>query len=183
MIAPNCGHPDSKVLDSRPTEEGNAIRRRRECLGCGDRFTTYERAEVQPLFVVKRDGRREPFDAEKVLRGLLLACKKRPVPVEALEALAARVEREVRARGEREVPSQVVGELVMEGLQGLDEVAYVRFASVYRAFGDLERFREELERLMRRDAGTGVRDVGGGKEGQRGAAGDPTRRVPGPLRP
>jgi transcriptional repressor NrdR len=145
---PSCGHPESKVLDSRPTEEGAIIRRRRECLACGERFTTYERVEARPLVVVKKDGRREAFDANKVLRGLLTACEKRPVPVATLEAMAGEVERELRGRFEREVPSREIGEIVMRRLQGLDQVAYVRFASVYRQFQDLARFKEELERLL-----------------------------------
>jgi transcriptional repressor NrdR len=145
---PECGHPESKVLDSRPTEDGAVIRRRRECLNCGVRFTTYEKVEARPFLVVKKDGRREPFSAEKVLRGLTVACEKRPVPAEELERLTAEVERELRARFEREVPSREIGETVMARLQALDQVAYVRFASVYRQFQDLARFREELERLL-----------------------------------
>ncbi len=145
---PFCQQPETRVLDSRPTEEGAAIRRRRECGGCGGRFTTYEKVEFPPLFVVKRDGRREPFDRQKLLRGLQVATRKRPVSTEEIEALAAEVEKEVRQRYEGEVPSQAVGELVMERLGRLDEVAYVRFASVYRRFTDLERFRDELDRLL-----------------------------------
>jgi transcriptional repressor NrdR len=145
---PECGHPESKVLDSRPTEDGAVIRRRRECLRCGVRFTTYEKVEVRPFLVVKKDGRREAFAADKVLRGLMVACEKRPVPTEALERLAGEVERDLRARFEREVPSREIGESVMAHLQAIDQVAYVRFASVYRQFQDLERFREELERLL-----------------------------------
>lgn len=145
---PFCSHPDTRVLDSRATDEGQAIRRRRECLQCGERFTTYERVEVTPIVVVKRDGRREPFDRQKVLRGLLLACTKRPVSLAALETLVTDVERELERRGEREVSSQDIGELVMEKLRTLDDVAYVRFASVYRQFGDVQRFREELDRIL-----------------------------------
>lgn len=148
MHCPFCGHPDTRVLDSRPTEEGAVIRRRRECEACGGRFTTYEKVEVPPLVVVKKDSRREAFDRGKILRGLITACEKRPVAMEQLETLVAGVERELRAQFEGEVPSRVVGELVMEGLRHLDEVAYVRFASVYRQFTDINRFREELDRLL-----------------------------------
>lgn len=148
MRCPRCGHGESKVLDSRPTEEGAAIRRRRECLSCGERFTTYEKVEQQPLVVVKKDGRRESFDRGKILRGLITACEKRPVSMQELEDLASQVEREVRSRYDGEVPSQGLGELVMESLRQVDPVAYVRFASVYRQFTDVSRFREELDRLL-----------------------------------
>lgn len=149
MRCPSCSHPESKVLDSRPTEEGAVIRRRRECLGCGERFTTYEKVEAaRPFMVIKKDGRREAFDAGKVLRGLLTACEKRPVPLATLEELVSEAERDLRGRFEREVPSREIGEFVMRRLQGLDQVAYVRFASVYRQFQDLARFKEELERLL-----------------------------------
>lgn len=148
MRCPFCANAESKVLDSRPTEEGAAIRRRRECLACAGRFTTYEKVEAPPLVVVKKDGRREPFDSNKVLKGLITACEKRPVSRAELEALVAGVERELRTRGEEEVSSQVIGELVMDRLRQLDEVAYVRFASVYRQFKDIQRFREELDRLL-----------------------------------
>ncbi len=136
------------MLDSRPTEEGNAIRRRRECLVCGRRFTTYEKVEQVPLLVVKRDGRREAFSRQKIIGGLVRSCEKRPVPISALEALAEEVEQEVRNSAENEVPSVAIGEMVMERLRKLDEVAYVRFASVYRQFTDIKRFREELEKLL-----------------------------------
>ncbi len=124
------------------------IRRRRECLSCAARFTTYEKVESSPFVVVKKDGRREAFNPDKVLRGLITACEKRPVERAALERLVAEVERELRSRYEREVSSKVIGELVSERLRGLDQVAYVRFASVYRQFEDLQRFKEELERLL-----------------------------------
>lgn len=143
-----CGFAESKVLDSRPTEEGAAIRRRRECLGCGERFTTYEKVEFPPLMVIKKDGRREAFDRNKILRGIITACEKRPVPREQMETLVAGIEKELRGRYDGEVPSQAVGELVIERLRQLDEVAYVRFASVYRQFKDLQRFKEELDRLL-----------------------------------
>jgi transcriptional repressor NrdR len=127
----------------------NAIRRRRECLICQKRFTTYERIEETPLVVIKRDGRREPFDRHKILSGLLKACEKRPVPYAVLDQLADTVERELRNRMDQEVKSTAVGELVMEGLKGIDEVAYVRFASVYRQFKDLAIFMQELQDLLR----------------------------------
>jgi len=150
---PECGHSESKVLDSRPTEDGAVIRRRRECLRCEARFTTYEKVEVRPFVVVKKDGRRDAFSSDKVLRGLMVACEKRPVPTEELERIVREVERDLRARFDREVPSREIGEAVMARLQGLDQVAYVRFASVYRQFQDLERFREELERLLSQGRG------------------------------
>ncbi|MGE5576378.1 MAG: transcriptional regulator NrdR, partial [Syntrophothermus sp.] len=129
MKCPFCGQPDSKVLDSRASDEGSSIRRRRECTVCGQRFTTYERVEEIPLLVIKKDGRRETFDRQKILNGLLRACQKRPVSLEQLEELAAGVEKELRSRLEREVTSGEIGEMVMERLLTLDEVAYVRFAS------------------------------------------------------
>lgn len=148
MRCPFCGYPESKVLDSRPTDEGSAIRRRRECSSCSRRFTTYEKVEEVPLVVVKKDGRREVFDRSKVIGGLLKACEKRPVPIAALEQIADEVEKDIRNTLEREVPSQRVGEMVMERLRMVDEVAYVRFASVYRQFKDINRFMEELKKLL-----------------------------------
>ena len=148
MRCPFCGQDDSKVLDSRPTEDGAVIRRRRECVGCAARFTTYEKVEAAPFLVVKKDGRREAWSPQKVLRGLITACEKRPVELAALERLASEVERELRSRFEREVPSREIGELVTERLRAVDQVAYVRFASVYRQFQDVRRFQEELERLL-----------------------------------
>ena len=145
---PFCGHPDSKVLDSRPTDDGAVIRRRRECIECQSRFTTYEKLEASPFVVVKKDGRREAWSPDKLLRGLITATEKRPVQRSALEGIVGEVERELRSRYEREVPSKEVGELVMERLRALDQVAYVRFASVYRQFQDVRRFKEELERLL-----------------------------------
>jgi transcriptional repressor NrdR len=145
---PYCHHPESKVLDSRPTDDGASIRRRRECQLCDRRFTTYEKVEEVPLMVVKKDGRREAFDRAKILGGLLKACEKRPVPVATLEQAVDEIERDVRNTLEREIPTETVGEMVMEKLRGIDEVAYVRFASVYRQFKDLNKFREELERLL-----------------------------------
>lgn len=148
MKCPYCHHPESKVLDSRPAEEGNSIRRRRECLQCARRFTTYEKVEEVPLVVVKRDGRRVAFDRNKILGGLIRACEKRPIPMSTLEAVADDVEREIRNTMEKEVSSTAIGEMVMDRLRNLDEVAYVRFASVYRQFKDINRFREELEKLL-----------------------------------
>jgi transcriptional repressor NrdR len=147
---PFCGHDDTRVLDSRPTDEGGSVRRRRECAMCSRRFTTYERVEEPPLLVVKKDGRREAFDRQKLLRGILTACEKRPVPLGKLEAVVRNLERELRDRGTDEVPSHVIGELVMDRLQNLDPVAYVRFASVYRDFTDLRGFKDLLERLEHR---------------------------------
>jgi len=146
---PYCGLGDTRVLESRAVEEDRAVRRRRECSNCLRRFTTYERVEDQPLVVVKKDGRREAFDRRKVMIGLIKACEKRPVSTETLEGLVHDVERELRERGEREVHSTAIGELVMSRLRDLDPVAYVRFASVYRQFTDLSHFQDELERLLR----------------------------------
>jgi len=148
LHCPFCGHPDSKVIDSRASDEMNAIRRRRECLICQKRFTTYERIEETPLMVVKKDGRREPFDRQKVIGGLVKACEKRPVAYAVMERLADSVERELRNRMDQEIKSSAIGELVMEGLKEVDDVAYVRFASVYRQFKDLAIFMEELQGLL-----------------------------------
>lgn len=150
MRCPSCGYADSRVLDSRPTQDGAAIRRRRECPRCQRRFTTYERQEEMPLFVVKQDGRREAFDRQKILRGLMTACEKRPVPAQVLSGIADEIARIAHDENDAEVPSRWIGERVMEQLREVDEVAYVRFASVYRAFADVERFREEVERLGRK---------------------------------
>lgn len=152
MRCPHCEHEESKVLDSRPVEEGAAIRRRRECLNCGRRFTTYERVDHVPLMVVKRDERREPFSREKVLAGLVRATGKRPVSIDALETLVDDMEREIRNRGEREVTSEAVGTMVMERLRHLDDVAYVRFASEHRRFEDVDVLAEEIETLKARKA-------------------------------
>ncbi len=152
---PFCGHFDSKVIDSRSSDEANAIRRRRECLACQRRFTTYERIEEVPLVLIKKDGSREPFNRQKVMSGLLKACEKRPVPFGKLEQLVDDVERELRNRMEQEVKSTDVGELVMEGIKAIDEVAYVRFASVYRQFKDRNDWMRELQNLEIRTKGTG----------------------------
>lgn len=143
-----CGFEDSKVLDSRPVEDGRSIRRRRECLSCGKRFTTYEKIEETPLVIVKKDGRRELFDASKLLSGLIKSCDKRPVPLSALEALTDEVEKDLRNSLQTEISSQMIGELVMSKLKKVDEVAYVRFASVYRKFDDVSTFIEEIHKLQ-----------------------------------
>src|SRR5512142_2952471 len=134
MRCPKCGNQDDKVIDSRASREGATIRRRRECLGCGYRFTTYEEIERGGLVVVKRDGRREEFSKEKLLSGLKKACQKRPISPKAIEDLVERIVNEITDKYEREVPADVIGQLVMEGLRAIDDVAYVRFASVYRRF-------------------------------------------------
>ena len=148
MKCPFCGFTDSKVIDSRPAEDGATIRRRRECLGCQKRFTTYEIIERMPLVVIKRDGSRESFDKVKIINGVIRACEKRPVTMTQIESLAADIELELRGRLESEVKSEVIGEMVMERLKDLDEVAYVRFASVYRSFKDINTFMEELTKLL-----------------------------------
>ncbi|ROR34963.1 transcriptional regulator NrdR [Inmirania thermothiophila] len=149
MHCPFCGAGDTRVVDSRLASEGAQVRRRRACPRCGERFTTYETAELALPRIVKRDGRREPFDEDKLRTGMRRALEKRPVPTELVEAALGRIRRRLAARGEREVPAQEVGELVMAELRALDEVAYVRFASVYRRFQDVNAFREEIERLER----------------------------------
>lgn len=151
MRCPSCGCDDTRVLDSRPAQEGATIRRRRECPQCRRRFTTYERLEERPLLVIKKDGRREAFDRAKILRGLLTACEKRPISLSQLESAVTTVEDQLREGGSEEVPSTRIGEQVMAELERLDAVAYIRFASVYRQFADLRRFREELERLRALD--------------------------------
>ncbi len=153
MRCPTCGQAESRVLDSRAVDGGVTIRRRRECLACAKRFTTYERVEESELLVVKKDGRREPFDRGKILAGLRRACEKRPIPISALESLVDRIEGELRNQGEREVPTAEIGGRIMEALRKLDEVAYVRFASVYREFRDLDTFRKELEALRQQRSG------------------------------
>ena len=144
-----CGHEDSKVLDSRPVEEGRSIRRRRECLQCGKRFTTYERVEELPLVVVKSDGRRELFDPNKILNGLIKACDKRSVPMTVLESMVADIERELSNSLDREISSKTIGEMVMRHLRAVDQVAYVRFASVYRNFEDVSTFIDEIRKLQK----------------------------------
>ena len=148
MKCPYCGFQESKVVDSRPAEEGTTIRRRRECLSCQKRFTTYEIIERLPLMVIKKDGGREPFDKQKLLNGMIRACEKRPVSITDLQTVVDEIEQELQNALEREVPSQRIGELVMKKLKNLDEVAYVRFASVYRQFKDINTFMDELNRLL-----------------------------------
>ena len=148
MKCPFCGFTDSKVIDSRPAEDGTTIRRRRECLDCAKRFTTYEIIERMPLVVIKRDGSRESFDKVKIINGVIRACEKRPVTMTQIETLAEEIELELRGRLESEVKSEVIGEMVMARLKDLDEVAYVRFASVYRSFKDINTFMEELTKLL-----------------------------------
>ena len=148
MRCPYCNFPESKVIDSRPTDESNSIRRRRECLSCGKRFTTYETVESVPLVVVKKDGSRQAFDRNKILNGLVKACEKRPVSMEVLEKTVSEIEQKLLNSMDREVPSERVGELVMDALKEVDQVAYVRFASVYRQFKDIDSFMAELNKLM-----------------------------------
>jgi len=149
MHCPFCNANDTKVIDSRLVAEGGKVRRRRECLACGERFTTFETAELVMPRLIKQDGSRQPFDEDKLRAGMQRALEKRPVSVERLEEAIARIKQKLRATGEREVKSLVVGELVMSELHQLDEIAYIRFASVYRRFQDLNEFREEIERLSR----------------------------------
>ncbi len=144
---PYCQFLEDRVLESRSIRDGEAIKRRRECLGCSRRYTTYEQIEERRVMVAKKDGRREPFEREKLLRGLQIACRKRPVGMDTLEGVADRIEREVYDRGDREILATQIGELIMDELRGLDPVAYVRFASVYRDFQDLTEFRELLDVL------------------------------------
>ncbi|SFD60090.1 transcriptional repressor NrdR [Lentibacillus persicus] len=151
MRCSNCQNKSTKVLDSRPIEEGRSIRRRRECEQCGFRFTTFERIEEVPLIVVKKDGTRQEFSREKLIRGLIKACEKRPVAMEQIEDIALEVEKELRNTGASEVESDEIGEMVMARLSGVDEVAYVRFASVYRQFKDLSVFLDELKDLIKSD--------------------------------
>jgi transcriptional repressor NrdR len=153
MRCPFCHHPDDKVVDSREGRDGSSTRRRRECLACGRRFTTYERVDAVMPMIVKKDGRREPYDREKVLLGLHKACEKRPISADTIEEVAADVERRVQEAGAREVPSSLVGEAVMSSLKELDDVAYVRFASVYKSFRDIDEFMSELESIVKERRG------------------------------
>lgn len=148
MRCPYCGCAESKVVDSRPTDEGERIRRRRECFNCAKRFTTYEIIETTPLMIVKRDNSREPFSREKLTNGVLRACEKRPISLDQIDAVIDKVESKVYGSMEREISSKKVGEYTMEFLKDLDEVAYVRFASVYRQFKDIHSFMSELEKLI-----------------------------------
>jgi transcriptional repressor NrdR len=148
MKCPYCSEIDNKVVDSRMTKEGNAVRRRRECLACKDRFTTYERVEALPLVLIKKDARRETFDRTKVLVGMQKACQKRNISINTLEEFVDELERELQEMGEKEIPSSEVGERIMTKLHELDDVAYVRFASVYREFKDINDFMSELKDLL-----------------------------------
>jgi transcriptional repressor NrdR len=151
MKCPYCGYKEDKVVDSRATQEEAAVRRRRECLKCGKRFTTYEYVEEVSLMVIKKDGRREPFDRKKILSGIMKACEKRPVSIEKMEDIVIFVERAVQKKSDREVSSTRIGELVMEKLKALDDVAYVRFASVYRQFKDVGQFMMELKDILSKE--------------------------------
>lgn len=148
MKCPFCSYEESKVIDSRPTDEGEKIRRRRECLKCGKRFTTYEMIESLPIIVIKKDKTRQPFNREKLLNGLMRACEKRPVSIDVLERIIDDIESIIQNSLDREVRSEKIGELVMEKLKNVDEVAYVRFASVYRQFKDINTFMDELSKLL-----------------------------------
>ncbi|WP_338552231.1 transcriptional regulator NrdR [Paenibacillus sp. KS-LC4] len=159
MKCPYCDYSGTKVLDSRPANENKSIRRRRECEKCKSRFTTFEMIEETPLVVIKKDGSREEFSRDKILRGLIRACEKRPVPAERLEVVVSEVEKELRTTAHAEVESRDIGELVMGQLYPVDEVAYVRFASVYRQFKDIDMFMKELSSLLSKDSSTnGMKD-------------------------
>lgn len=149
MKCPFCGYADSKVVDSRPADEGSSIRRRRECLKCGKRFTTYETIERTPLMLVKRDGTRQPYDRQKLLNGIIKACEKRPVSIQRMKELVNKIEQRLFSSLDYEISSKLIGEMVMEELRSVDEVAYVRFASVYRQFKDINTFMEELNMLIK----------------------------------
>ena len=148
MKCPFCSHTEDKVIDSRSSNEDKSVRRRRECMKCKKRFTTYEYVEEMPLMVIKKDGRREAFDRNKIISGIVKACEKRPVAMERIEAIVDKIEKELQKNFDKEVKAQDVGELIMEHLQKLDEVAYVRFASVYRQFKDINHFMKELKDLL-----------------------------------
>jgi transcriptional repressor NrdR len=150
MRCPFCSHGEDRVIDSRPSDEGSAIRRRRECIACGGRFTTYEKIETLPLLVIKKDGTREPFDRDKLISGILKSCEKRPVSTSQIETLVNNIETSNQNALKREVTSHEIGEMVMDGLKKIDEVAYVRFASVYRQFKDVNSFLDELNQMMRK---------------------------------
>ncbi len=149
MKCPYCGYEESKVIDSRPTDEGEKIRRRRECLNCTKRFTTYEQIESLPIMVIKKDKTRETFNRDKLLTGMLRACEKRPVSIDQLESMIDEIESTIQNTLDREVTSEKIGELVMDKLKAVDEVAYVRFASVYRQFKDINTFMSELNKLLK----------------------------------
>lgn len=153
MRCPTCNYNGTRVLDSRPVDEGRSIRRRRECEECQHRFTTFERVEDNPILVVKKEGAREEFSKDKMLRGLIKACEKRPVSLSQLEGIINNIEKELKNSGTSEVPSEILGEMVMEHLSKVDEVAYVRFASVYRQFKDINVFIDELKDLINKERG------------------------------
>ncbi len=153
MHCPFCGKEDNRVIDSRPVEDNNSIRRRRICDGCGRRFTTYEKVETIPLVVIKKDNNREPYDRSKIEGGILRACHKRPVSVNQIKHSVDEIEAEIFDREEKEISSREIGELVMERVHELDPVAYVRFASVYREFKDVETFMDELEKVLKKENG------------------------------
>lgn len=153
MKCPSCQYNGTRVLDSRPVDEWKSIRRRRECESCGYRFTTFERVEEMPLIVVKKDGAREEFSRDKILRGLIRACEKRPVALKVLEDITHAIEKDLRNQAVSEIQSEVVGEMVMDRLAKVDEVAYVRFASVYRQFKDINVFIDELKELIKKEQG------------------------------
>ncbi len=148
MKCPFCDYEEAKVVDSRPTDEGHAIRRRRECIKCKNRFTTYEKVEEIPLVVVKKDGNRESYNRNKIFNGIIKACEKRPVPIEMMETVIDRIEKKLHNSMEKEISSNVIGQMVMEELKEMDEVAYVRFASVYRQFKDINTFIDEITKLV-----------------------------------
>lgn len=148
MKCPFCDYEEAKVVDSRPTDEGHAIRRRRECIKCKNRFTTYEKVEEIPLVVVKKDGNRESYNRNKIFNGIIKACEKRPVPIEMMETVIDRIEKKLHNSMEKEISSNVIGQMVMEELKDMDEVAYVRFASVYRQFKDINTFIDEITKLV-----------------------------------
>lgn len=156
MKCPYCGYSDSKVIDSRPADDGATIRRRRECLACQKRFTTYEIMERLPLVVIKRDGSRQSFDKVKLINGMVRACEKRPVTMAVIEKIAEEIEQELQSALEREITTTEIGEMVMARLKDVDEVAYVRFASVYRSFKDINTFMEELSKLLGDKTGESV---------------------------
>lgn len=149
MKCPYCSHPDTRVIDSRPAEDGNSIRRRRSCDVCGKRFTTYEKIETIPLIIIKKDNNREQYDRGKIEKGVLRACYKRPVSAQEIQSTIDRIETKIFSMEAKEVPSSSIGEIVMEELKKLDEVAYVRFASVYREFKDVNTFMDELKKILK----------------------------------
>ena len=148
MKCPFCGETDSKVIDSRPAEDGSSIRRRRQCNGCKKRFTTYEKVETIPLIVIKKDNNREPYDRQKIVSGILRSCHKRPISADQINRLVDEVETKIFNREEREIPAQEIGEIVMNRLKDLDAVAYIRFASVYREFKDVNTFMDEIKKIL-----------------------------------